>query len=230
MAVVTLAQLRSRVRQRADQENSDFIADAELDNLININKRELDDLLIKSYGPEYFASSVSFSATASGSYSLSTLTTGTFYKLLGVDAPGSDGPYEVKPYNWHDRNEAARVSAFYPTVGQPYRYRIVGGNLTIKPAPASPVSMTIHWVPQQTALSLTTDSFDDVGGWSEYIVVNCAIAIKDKGEEDTSVLQADRARLKERIEMMAENRDASEPETVADVRGLYPWDPAGRGF
>lgn len=232
MAVVTLQQLIDRARQRADQVTGTFVTDAEVTNLINVYKHELDDLLVKAYGAEYFANSTTFSATASTeNYSLSALTSGTFYKLTGLDVADSSSPTgyrDVKPYNFHDRNNLRSPNwpGPYVTSTPDLRYRVIGSNLSLRPAPSSTLTMKLYWTPQQTALSSTTDSFDDIAGWSEYIVVSSAIAIKDKAEEDTSVLQNDRNRLVQRITEMAPNRDAAEPMTVADVTGGlsdWPW-------
>jgi hypothetical protein len=79
---VTLLQLKDRSRQRADMENSEFVTDAELTIYINGSIAELHDLLVASYGSDYFLSSTTFSTVAgTESYSLPA----DFYKLMGVD-------------------------------------------------------------------------------------------------------------------------------------------------
>lgn len=231
MAVVTLQQLMDRSRQRADQVNSGFVTDSELINWINVYKREYEDLLVRTFGADYSATSATFSATANTeNYNLSALTGGTFYKLQGLDVADSSSPTgwrDVRPFNFHDRNRVSSSNIILPTqsTGQ-VRYRVWGPNLALRPVPTGTMTMKLWWVPQTVALSATTDSFDDVNGWSELIVVDAAIAMKDKEESDTSVLQNDRQRLVQRITSMAPNRDAGEPMTIADVRGYdvgWPW-------
>jgi hypothetical protein len=235
VAIVTLQNLIDRIRQRADQVTSGFVTDAEIANLANVAKRELDDLLVKAYGEDYYASSTTFSATANtATYSLSALTSGTFYKLIGLDMQDTSSPTgwrDVKRFNFHDRNRPSVMSGML-TVSQAngdVRYRLMGGNLSLSPKPTSTINMQLWWIPSQTALSLTSDTFDDINGWSELIVVDAAIAIKDKEESDTGVLQADRARIVQRIEEMTKSRDAGEPQTVADVQKsdpfytIFPW-------
>ena len=50
---ITLLQLRTQARDRADMTNSLFIADAELNNYINSSIAELHDLLIGAYDSYY---------------------------------------------------------------------------------------------------------------------------------------------------------------------------------
>jgi hypothetical protein len=232
VAVVTLQQLMDRARQRADQVNSGFVTDSELISWINVYKREYEDLLVRTFGADYSATSATFSATANTeNYNLSALTAGTFYKLQGLDVADSTSPTgwrDVRAFNFKDRNKIVVPGTVLPiqSNGQ-VRYRVWGPNLVLRPVPTSTINMKLYWTPQTVAMSATTDSFDDVNGWSELIVLDAAIAMKDKEESDTSVLQGDRQRMVMRITEMAPNRDASDPMTIADVQGSYdnglPW-------
>lgn len=232
MAVVTLAQLIDRSRQRADQVYSGFVTDAEVTNWINVYKREYEDLLVRTFGADYSATSATFSATnGTGNYNLSALTGGTFYKLNGLDVADSASPTgwrDVKAFNFHDRNKIAVPGTVLPIQSNgEVRYRVWGPSLVLRPVPTGTIAMQLWWTPQTIAMSATTDSFDDVNGWSELIVLDTAIAIKDKEESDTSVLQNDRQRMVQRITEMAPNRDAGDPHTIADVQTPYnnglPW-------
>lgn len=228
MAIVTLQQLSDRIRQRADEENSQFVSTTELTNVINVYRAELVDKLVKAYGEEYFQQSATFAVTsATSNYSLSVVTTGTFYKLEGLDEIGGPtGWRNVKPYQFADRNNAT-PNPYFDDINSRYRYRIQGGYLSFKPSPTASTTMQIHWTPIQTALSLTTDTFDDVNGWSEFIVISGAIYCKDKSEQDTSVLQGDRARIEQRISAMAPARDTGEPLMMPDaghmVADVWRW-------
>jgi hypothetical protein len=221
MAIVTLSQLRTRVRERSDQVNSLFVSDSEIDTLINNGKRKLDDILVRNFGEEYSATAVTFLTTATENYSLSTLTSGAFYKSLAVSQSGPTGWRDCEQYNFRERN-ALRSSSIQGVAGNTYRYRVIGGNLSLLPTPVANVRMELYYIPQTVALSSTTDSFDDTNGWSEIIVLTAAIAIKDKEESDVSILMADLAREEARITASAPNRDAGQPQTVGDVIGS-PW-------
>ena len=220
MAIVTLQQLLDRSRQRADEENSSFVSTTELTTVINVHRAALVDKLVKAYGEEYFSQSATFNtANGTATYSLSTITTGTFYKFEGLDESGGPtGWRDVKPYQFSDRNKIsiANTVPYYDTTTSRYRYRVQGNTLSIKPTPNEVKSMQLHWTPLQTALSLTTDTFDDINGWSEFIVISTAIYCKDKSEQDTSILQADLGRIEKRISEMAPNRDVGEPLMMPD--------------
>lgn len=220
---VSLSEMRARVRQRADQVGTQTVTDPELDNLINVAKRKLDDLLARSLGEDYNATSVTFVTTAgTENYSLSALTSGTYYKLLALSQMSSNGFADCKPYGWRERN-SIRATNSNLTVGQTYRYKITGTDLSLLPIPTAATRMEIVWVKSATALSLTTDTFDDVNGWSEYAVLDAAIAIRDKLEEDASILINALAKEEARIIASAPNRDAGEPQTVQDVQGQDAW-------
>ena len=47
---ITLAELRTQARNRADMESSEFVTDTELTDYINSSIAELHDILIQSYG------------------------------------------------------------------------------------------------------------------------------------------------------------------------------------
>lgn len=83
-----------------------------------------------------------------------------------------------------------------------------------------------HWyvtAPAEVTSAATT--LDGVGGWEDWITLTLAIHMKDKAEEDTSVLQAERARIEARIEIMAANRDAGRPVQITNTRDRGPWGP-----
>ncbi len=206
--------------------DSNFVTDPEVLNLANVAKMELDDLLVAAYGQDYFMTSVTFSTVANTeNYSLSTLTSGTFYKLVGVDIqdPTVSGAWrDMDPYTFKERNNFANRGSLPVWSNQTqYRYRINGGDLSIRPVPAAPLSMRLYWTPQSTSISTTTSSFEDTNGWSEYIVIRAAISIKDKEESDTTELERDLARMTARIDGMKTNRDAAAPMKVVEVDSKY---------
>lgn len=227
MAVVTVQSVIDRIRQRADMVNSQFVTDPELVNVISAYKKELDDKKVAAYGEDYFSTSSTFATTANvENYSLSVITNGTFYKLMGVDQLTGSRWVDVPSYTFAERNRYVNIGV------QPIwsdmsslRHRVTGGNLSIRPVPNSSVTLQVHWTPIQTNLSATTDTFDDDNGWSEFIVIKGAIYCKDKEESDTSELERDLARLEMRIDGMKANRDESGPLKVVEaVRDeSVPW-------
>lgn len=233
MAIVTLSELRTKAKERADMESSDFVSTAEWNRLINMGKKTLDDLLVRNYGEDYFAQSVTFLTTnGTENYSLSVLTTGTFYKALSVSQQGPNGWRDCEQYNFRERNDL-RSTTIQGFVGAQYRYRVIAGNLSFLPAPAGQVRMELVWAPVSTTLAIDADTFDDVNGWSDMIVLDAAIMALNKEESDVSALQIERGRVEARIIASAPNRDAFQPQSVGDVQdsplGMYgiwprrPW-------
>lgn len=211
----TLAEIRTQVRQRADQENSKFISDSELLSYINASYAELYDILVSAFA-DYYISSETFTLSGTNLRALPS----DFYKLRGVDYQISNGEWiTLYKFNFERRNSKNReIIRTYR--GEPTRqYRLQGSNLRIEPENQADGTYRIWYVPNFTALSADTDTVDGVNGWEEYIVVDAAIkcAIKDEMTDYTG-LMAQKAALSKRIHDMAAERDAGEPEVIGDVQ------------
>ena len=57
---MSLPQLRTASRQRADMVYSQFVSEAELNSYINASYFELYDLLVQKYGNDYYMTQYSF--------------------------------------------------------------------------------------------------------------------------------------------------------------------------
>ena len=214
---ITLAQLRTAARQRADMENSDFVTDSELNGYINSEIAELHDLLIQSYGADYFVSSATFSTVAgTDSYAISSNVSSSFYKLKGVDILLNGDWYSAAPFNWNERNRF-NDSSWGTVAGPNVRYRMVGGNLIFTPAPTGVYSVKVWYVPVATKLTSDSDSYDDLNQYFEYVVTGAAIKCLLKEESDVSALAAMKLDLRKRIIDSAANRDVDKSESIADI-------------
>jgi hypothetical protein len=231
---MTLLQLRTAVRERADQVNSTFISDSELTSYIQQSAYELYDLLIQKYGDGYFASSATL--TTDGVNETFALD-GGFYKMLGVDLQTNGAPngwLTLRPFNMAERNRNWRPNAA-PIVGfTSLRYRILGDKLWLTPLPASGQTIRYWHVPRLTEFTGDSATLDGISGWTEYVIVDAAIKCMVKEESDPSAFFAQKAALMKRIEEAAGNRDEGAPPTVSDVNGPdsasgYGW-PGYGGF
>ena len=74
------------------------------------------------------------------------------------------------------------------------------------------------YIPRCPELVADDDEFNGISGWEEYVIVDVAIKMLQKEESDTSVLAAQKANLKKRIEQMSSDRDTGIAETITDVR------------
>lgn len=216
----TLSNMRLQVRQRADQANSQFVSDQELNTYIDQSYRELYDLLIEKYGDDYYVANPY-------TYTLSTNTQAyplpnDFYKLLLVEvalnASDPNSWVTIKKYNRIQQNllNFPNVYTFYGVTN--LRYRLTGSNLYIIPPPTGGETLRIWYNPRPNQLLNDTDIADMVSGWEEYIVIDAAIKAMVKEESDISALALQKQAIIKRIEEAAENRDVGEPETVSDSR------------
>ena len=212
---ITLAELRTEARRRADMEDSEFVTDAELTSYINASIAELHDLLVQSYGSDYFLSETTFS-TISGqdSYDLPT----DFYKVRGVDVDLNNGDFvTLKKFNFNERNIFNNVAS-WSLSNIPYvRYRVMGNKIRFTPLPESNRTVKIWYIPLATKLIDDTDTLDDFNQYSEYVIVDVAIKMLQKEESDVTILLAQKQQLKLRIEAASQDRDAGESESISDV-------------
>lgn len=211
---ITLAQLKSQARDRADMTNSQFVSDSELVNYINGSIAELHDLLIAAYDNDYFITEYSFNTAANtASYALPA----DFYKLRGVDTRiGSDQWFTIQPFNFNERNSQNELVT-YLAYGNNFRYRLVGSNITFTPVPTSVYSIKMWYIPVATKLSSDSDVLSDLNQFSEYVIVDAALKMAAKEEADVSVLAAQKADLRRRIEVMGQNRNADKSDSISDI-------------
>jgi len=218
--MVTLLEIKTQSRQLSDMVDSPFITDPELTNYVNNSLKELYDLMVATYVDYYLAEPIVATLTSDAYYTLPS----DFYKLRGVDrsfdGSGSDSSwYTLSNFNFQDRNKFNAVNMFGRTV--PYlNYRPMGDKIKfIPPSSAENSLIRIWYIPSMTTLSSDSDEFNDVNGWAQYVIVDCAIKMKQKQNEDVSQLNGQKAALMDRIKAMAANRDAGSPERITDARG-----------
>ena len=230
MAAITEATFVNRVRQRADMESNDFVSDLEVQTYINAGLSELHDILIQTYGQDYYVTSVIFTTVADqDSYSISTYIGTDFYKLRGVDAQLSGAEYfTLRPFNFNERNIYQNWGSWGLLGLNNIRSRMVGGNLVFSPKPDGAKKVQVWYIPtaQQfvsTTPATSTTTFDDINGYGEYVVIDAAIKCLQKEESDVQILLSQKQAMKRRIEESADNRDAGSPLQVSDIYAENNW-------
>ena len=210
----TLADLRLAARRRADQEFSTFLSDAEYNANINNSVAELWDLLVSAYGNDYNLSQYNFVTVGNQeSYDLPA----DMYKLRGVDAQiTTQSWFALRPYNFNERNRNENL-AWGLLTGPTVRYQLFGSTIRFNPAPQGAYNIRLWYTPLPPVLTNDTDTLSDLNSFSEYVIVDAAIKALQKEESDVSVLMQQKEMLKKRIMEMSQNRDAGQPETVADI-------------
>lgn len=207
MASITFATIRTRVRQRTDQEYSDseFVTDAELNQLINTSYNELYGLLVR-HSLHRSETVQEITATGATSYPLAS----DFYAVLGVfRVDGTERCLLPRHDHRHRPNTAV--------TGPATSYRIVGSTLQLSPLPTSGTYELVY-VPVPADLTADADTLDGVLGWEEYVVVDVAIRVLMKEESDVSDLRAERERLQARIVDEANHVEMTDGIVVQNTR------------
>ena len=170
--LVSLSELRQLTRQRADNENSQFVTDTELTRYLNNSWGELYNLIIENFNEDYFTTSHSFSLTSgTDSYSLPS----DFYKSRGVDlVVTSTESVPLRRYNWAERTRnSVTVRA------RDYRYRIQQGSIIFTPLPSTNDSIKIFYIPDPRKLESVTPSGVTRGTTTTYTVSSHSFVADD---------------------------------------------------
>ena len=191
---MTLPQLRTASRQRADMVNSTFVSDSELSSYINASYFELYDLLVQKYGNDYYVTEYSFQLQGNVSrYPLPP----DFFKLLGVDlqiSGGPDGYVSLRPFMLAERNRysTANVQTWIGVTN--LRYRISGNELWFTPSPQSGQTIRLWYIPRLAEL---VDSTTPVplppnlpNDWFVSIGVNSTVVVGDTITIDSTAFTA----------------------------------------
>ena len=217
---ITLAELKKRVRERTDKLDSEFITEDELTYYINAALASLHDILVQSYGEDYYVKDVEWTASNGVQrYNLSDIVTDNdFYKLRGLDAQlnGSEF-FTLQQFNFNERNRFQNFGIWDYLGITNVRFRLVGDEIFLTPPPDQNTLMRLWYIPKSTTLTLDTDSINDINFYTDFVIVDAGIRVLDKEESDVSVLAAQRQILEQRITEAAKNRNASDPESVSDI-------------
>lgn len=210
---VTVASIRTKIRQAADMETADeandVVTDTELTSLINDGYRALYDIIANNADVSRFATS----ASVSSPWTLPS----DCYRVLGVDLPnfwGPSQPYTATRFSFRERNRRAGMA--YAAGYDAPTWRVQNGVIAWEPSSAAPTSaVTIWYVPAPAALA-SGGSFDAVNGWDEYVVAWCVVRVKEKVEEDSKPALLRLAQAEARVKANAA-RLVQEPIAVADI-------------
>lgn len=171
-STVTLAEMRLATRERADQVNSEFISDSELNRYINKSARKLWDLLIDAHANYKFSSTTISLDGTNSTYNLPS----DFYKILMIDYTSGG-----------QRQTIDKMSFFERTYGT---------------TPISGISINLEYAPTFTDLALDGDTMDGLNGWEEFVEIDAALKCFNKEETDPGTLLLEKSEIVDRIQRM----------------------------
>jgi hypothetical protein len=208
----TLAQIREKVRQRADIQNEKKrYPDSELDRYINDSYKELYATLVRH---SLIREEAQQRITADGSvaYNLED----NHYSTLGVFKEESRHYRRLRKHSHRHRPHGAQEAIN----GEAFRYRIAksGGvkRIELVPRPQNGVYVLVY-VPILADLT-EEDEMDAVLSYDEYVVIDAAIKALRKENSDTSNLMSEKAAIEVRIIAAAEAEEMTEAYTIARSR------------
>lgn len=237
--LVTLSAITLAAQQRADRVNGNYITASEWTNMVNSSCQMLWEKLVEAYGSDYEVQ-LSTTFTTDGQADRYALPS-DFFKLLGVDlqiSPGASsssnqGWVTVWRFNMADRNKYTlpNIQTFYGRTN--LRYRLSGGTIFFIPLPSSGQLFRLWYAPKMPIMVAPTDTFDDVNGWTEWVVNDVAMKARVKDESSIDDLMKLQAMQEERLTHVIDNRDASQPATTVDIlsaNGGWYGDGSGRDW
>lgn len=218
MATITVADIKTRSRQKADMVNSNFIGDPEHLAYINEAWFAFYDLVVESFEDYNLQDPTPFTiSSGSSTYDLPS----DFYKLVGVDRStgGAGEYYPLENYPWRSRNRYQTNFSRYgnPRVG----YRLTGSKLRLVPENMAEGNYRLWYIPLATALDDDADTIERYNGFEELIVIDTAIKMLGKEESDVSLLLLERKRVEERMQRMLIDRDIANSDRIEEVHESF---------
>jgi hypothetical protein len=211
----TWAQLRTRIRQRTDNEYTDgeFVTDAELLGLANASQLQLFAMLVEAGLHSVPETIYSVPVDGSLNYDLPD----TCYAVAGVFRLDNDQYVELERHNTHTmpRDTAQSIAVSYRTYG-----RLEDAVIEFNPR-VSTGTYKVRYLSAPTDMSSDSDTVQGVVGWEEWIVLDVSIKVlhKEKLFEAADRLQSRLDKLTQKIEAQMFERDMHNTIQVHDVRG-----------
>lgn len=214
---MTRSEIRTLAKRRADMENSRFVSDAEWNVYMARAHAKLYDILISRFEDDF--TTASSNQTVSGSNTISL--PANFYKLRGLDYQVDGSKWaDVPPFMFAERNTYGRTSNRLRGP-RGISYRLVGQTIRLVPETGADGVYRYWFIPRVTLMTADTDSPSGIYDFHEYIAVEAARMALAKEESDTTMVVAELAALEMRIQSLASNRNAAEPERISDTSGVH---------
>lgn len=214
MALTTWATLRTRIRQRSDNEYSDgeFVTDAEILDKANVSRKHLFAMLVEAGLHTVPESETTISPDGSLTYALPN----DFYAAAGVFRKESDTWVRLR---LHSQRTYPRETV--ESVALTYRIYGYMEDAVIEFSPKTDSgTYKVRYIHMPADFAADSDTIDGVAGWEEWIVLDVAIDLMHKEQlfEEAEYLVRRKEKLERKIEAAMNERDALEGHSVRNVR------------
>lgn len=207
----TWAELRTRIRQKTNKENSQFVTNSEIDSMIEEAYATMYNKLVNT-NENYFITSTTLTlVNNTHTYALPA----DFYKLKGVDLDRNGVLYQLSLVPWEHRNKYQAISTTYTSL--PTEYMFYNNSLRFVPVPNGGYTVTVYYVPAPPKYVSDATTIDGVAGFDKYIVNYCAACIRDKEEKDSSVFMNKAMIALQDMANSISPRDFENSITISDV-------------
>ncbi len=221
MAIKTLSQLRTLVRQKADIENDgNHITDAEIDSYINAGVEALYSLLTDGTDGTLFSKNAGvLHKLGTNTYQLPS----DFGQLVSVDI-FTGGTYvrstQADPQDQAQLSQKVYQGSAYTRHFLKWNIEQGRGELWIYPEPSATVDVAAQYIPEPPVLSLDTDTLKFPTFWYQWVVYDAAISCSIKEESDPSALMSERERIERRVR---DHIRSMTPTRVKTIRQASRW-------
>lgn len=215
--VATLAEMIAQVRVRTDQEIYNVLDDSNhITPWINNGIAAFIEDMVKANPDWYLVTGTIATTTGTLEYELPE----DCMLIRGVEYQSGNTTFELSEFAWQERNHSYRLPPSFQSV----RYRFIRNGLdgsaariAFRPDPGTR-TYTIHYVPNPPLLAESTDEFDGIAGFEEYVIEFACIKVRNKLDEDPAPHERALAYERERIQGLAHQRDVSGSAHIARVR------------
>jgi hypothetical protein len=217
----TAAQLETSARSRADQVGSSFRSQATIFEYLSASCRSLASMMCRL--DDYWNQSTVLLTTAD--LAQTTVTTSAWWKVVTMRTLLDDKNVKLRRATVDEVGEEVTPTGWRAGIKPAYRLR--GDRVLWVPTPKEIHTVTIEYLPTAifknaalsaiTQMTTTTDTFDGVFGWEDWVILHTAIKLKSDAEKDIANLRAELAEREAEIVLSATERDAEEPQKIRDT-------------
>lgn len=227
---VNLSTMVTRCRRRADMENTTFVTDAEIQEMVEASLGELIDLLIMYSGDSSWMSArTSGQDTTAGTETYTVYTNNVdmveadIYKVLGVEVQFQGKWRRLKRWShwqnslledisgWNHENAVRYKFNWQPTMGSE-------AQISFEPTPQGVHSFRVIYIPYPADWSdAGFTNFLGYTGWEEYIICDVAMKMLEKEESDVTHLARRLQIQRDRLQHHAQTMSMGEGHSVRDV-------------